>query len=46
MRKFFYGWVIAGCAFFTLLVTNGITFSGMTVFDESLLRVSVRQSSI
>ena len=26
------------CAFFTLLVTNGLTFAGITVFDESMLR--------
>ncbi|MEI6666682.1 MAG: MFS transporter [Acidobacteriota bacterium] len=34
----FYGWTITACAFFTLVVTNGLTFSGMMVFDESLLR--------
>jgi len=33
----FYGWVIVGCALVTLLVTNGITISGMTIFDEALL---------
>lgn len=38
MTRLFYGWVIAGAAFFTLLVTNGLTFAGITVFDESLLR--------
>ena len=38
MRRVFYGWVIAGTAFFTLLVTNGLTFAGITVFDESMLR--------
>ncbi|MCU0249744.1 MAG: MFS transporter [Vicinamibacterales bacterium] len=38
MKRYFYGWVIAGCAFFTLLVTNGLTFAGITVFDESMLR--------
>jgi MFS family permease len=38
MRRVFYGWIIAACAFFTLLVTNGLTFAGITVFDESMLR--------
>lgn len=38
MKRLFYGWVIAGAAFFTLLVTNGLTFAGITVFDESLLQ--------
>ncbi|MCX6552270.1 MAG: MFS transporter, partial [Acidobacteria bacterium] len=38
MKRVFYGWVIAGCAFFTLMVTNGLTFAGITVFDESMLR--------
>ena len=38
MKRVFYGWIIAGCAFFTLLVTNGLTFAGITVFDESMLR--------
>jgi MFS family permease len=38
MKRHFYGWVVAGCAFFTLLVTNGLTFAGITVFDESMLR--------
>lgn len=38
MGRVFYGWVIAGAAFFTLMVTNGLTFAGITVFDESLLR--------
>jgi MFS family permease len=38
VKRVFYGWVIAGTAFFTLMVTNGLTFAGITVFDESLLR--------
>jgi MFS family permease len=38
MTKVFYGWVVTGCAFFALAVTNGLTFSGITVFDESMLR--------
>jgi sugar phosphate permease len=37
-KTVFYGWTIVACAFFTLLVTNGLTFSGMMVFDESMLR--------
>jgi MFS family permease len=37
MKRIFYGWVITGCAFFALLVTNGLTFSGITVFDKSML---------
>ncbi len=38
MTRIFYGWVIAGCAFFTLLVTNGLTFAGITVFDPAMIR--------
>lgn len=33
----FYGWIIAGCAFLVLLVTNGIIISGITAFDPALL---------
>jgi MFS family permease len=36
--RFFYGWVIVGCAMFALLVANGFTIGGISVFDESLLR--------
>ncbi len=36
--RIFYGWVIAVCAFLALMVSNGLTFAGITVFDESLLR--------
>lgn len=36
--RIFYGWIITACAFLALLVTNGLTFSGITVFDESMLR--------
>ncbi len=36
--RFFYGWVIAACALLTLLVSNGMTISGLTVFDEPLLK--------
>lgn len=38
MKRFFYGWVIAASAFFTLLVTNGLTFAGITVFDPAMLK--------
>jgi MFS family permease len=34
----FYGWVVVGCALVTLMVTNGMTISGITVFDEHILR--------
>ncbi|MGE0453124.1 MAG: MFS transporter [Vicinamibacteria bacterium] len=34
----FYGWVIAACALLALLVSNGMTISGITVFDEALLK--------
>jgi len=36
--RLFYGWVIVGCAGFALLVANGFTIGGISVFDESLLR--------
>ena len=36
--KRYYSWVIAATTLLTLLVTNGITISGITVFDESLLK--------
>ncbi len=35
---FFYGWTIVACASLTLLVSNGMTISGLTAFDESLLK--------
>ncbi|MEM7586273.1 MAG: MFS transporter [Acidobacteriota bacterium] len=35
--KFFYGWVIAGCALLVLWVTNGIIIPGITAFDPALL---------
>jgi MFS family permease len=38
MKRFFYGWAIAASAFFTLLVTNGLTFAGITVFDPAMLK--------
>lgn len=34
----FYPWVIAGLALTMLLVTNGMTTTGLTAFDESLLK--------
>ena len=37
MRRPFYGWFIAGSAMVTLLITNGLTISGIRVFDVSLL---------
>ena len=37
-QGFFYGWVIAGCALFALFVSNGMTISGITVFDEKILQ--------
>jgi len=37
-RPLFYGWVIAGCALFALFVSNGMTISGLTVFDEEILK--------
>ena len=38
MKRVHYGWVITGCAFLALMVSSGLTFGGITVFDESLLR--------
>jgi MFS family permease len=32
-----YGWVIVGCTLMALLVSNGMTISGLTVFDNALL---------
>jgi len=32
-----YGWIIVGCALLALLVSNGMTISGLTVFDNALL---------
>ena len=32
-----YGWVIVGCTLIALLVSNGMTISGLTVFDNALL---------
>lgn len=37
MKRFYYGWVITACAFFAMMVSSGLTFGGITVFDESLL---------
>jgi len=37
MKRPFYGWIIALAAMVTLLITNGLTISGIRVFDVSLL---------
>ena len=37
VRGMHYGWVIVGCALLALLVSNGMTISGLTVFDNALL---------
>jgi len=38
----FYGWVIAACAMFALLVSNGMTISGITgVPDQSCLAITL-----
>lgn len=42
----FYGWVIVGVAFVTLWVSNGMTLSGLTVFDNELLAALNQPSSI
>jgi sugar phosphate permease len=34
----YYPWVISGLALIVLLVTNGMTTTGLTAFDESLLK--------
>lgn len=36
-RRFYYGWVIAGCTLVMMWITNGITLAGLTIFDEELL---------
>lgn len=36
--RLFYGWWIALAAMFALLVSNGTTISGLTVFDEEILK--------
>lgn len=36
-QQFYYGWVIATCAAVLLLVTNGMTLGGLSVYDEALL---------
>lgn len=33
-----YGWIVVLCGFLTLLVTNGMTLTGLTVFDAALLQ--------
>jgi MFS family permease len=34
---FFYGWIIAVSAMLALLISNGMTLGGLTVFDEAIL---------
>ena len=35
--RFFYGWLIAGMAMLSLMVSNGLVIPGITVFDGALL---------
>ena len=35
--RYFYGWIIAGCAMVALWVSNGLIIPGITAFDPSLL---------
>lgn len=42
----FYGWVIVAIAFTTLWVSNGMTLSGLTVFDTELLAELNKPESI
>lgn len=37
-RGFYYGWAIVAGAALLLLITNGMTLSGLAVYDEHLLR--------
>ena len=36
--KIFYGWYVALVAMLTLLVSNGMTITGMTIFDPAILQ--------
>ena len=36
-NRFFYGWIVAFSAMLVMGIANGLTVSGLTVFDESLL---------
>jgi MFS family permease len=36
-KRFYYGWIIAGCTLVIMWITNGMTLAGLTVFDEELL---------
>ena len=36
--RVFYGWIVVACALLALLVTNGLTIGGLTVFDEVLIK--------
>ena len=42
----FYGWVIVAMAFVTLWISNGMTLSGLTVFDNELLATLNQPESI
>lgn len=37
-KRLYYGWFIAFSCFVAISITNGLTISGITVFDESLLK--------
>ncbi len=37
MKSLHYGWVIVGCAFLTLMISNGMTLVGLTAFDKDLI---------
>jgi len=37
-KRLYYGWIIAFSCFVAISITNGLTISGITVFDESLLK--------
>jgi len=37
VKQRWYPWLIAGCAMFTLFVTNRLLIGGLSVFDEKLL---------
>ena len=36
-KRFYYGWVIALSCMLIMLVTNGVIFGGLTVYDQDLL---------
>jgi sugar phosphate permease len=37
-QRLYYGWIIAFASFIAICITNGVTISGITVFDEALLK--------